>query len=271
MAIITLPVQSNNAYESGETYINRLANETATNFAVFRGLLSSYFTSTVDGPSYLREMKAMAISLSQIRLALMDVKSDVGYSATRTEFLYQVLTSMLFPGEAPNPDLADLDFREFLNKIIIIYFMGATPVAMQQAIQLLVNGMNVSIVENFVEARNSYSGEDISDQFTFDVNIELDSPGSINVFLADKNIRILLNIIRPAHTLYKLKFILNDMYIGNKSNIQPNKVVDSMEMYLSDYGYEDFRKFVSGVSGVDDLGVKTPVTVIGEVHTGEFT
>lgn len=271
MAIIKLPPSQDNAYNSGETYLNRLANETATNFAVFRGLLSSYFTSTIDGPNYLREMKAMAISLSQIRLALADVQSDISYNATRTEFLYQVLTSMLFPNEAPNPDLADLDFEAFLNQIITIYFMGTTPLAMQQAVQLLVGGMNVNVVENFIEARKGYTGEDISDEFTFDVNVELESPGSIDTFLADKNIRILLGIIRPAHTLYRLKFILNDSYVGNISVIQPNKVVDDFKMHLSNYGYEDFRKFVDGINGVDDLGMKRFISVVGEVHTGEFS
>jgi hypothetical protein len=212
----------------------------------------------------------MAMSMARIRLDLDDIRADIDYKTTRAEFLYQVLTSMLFPGEAANPGMADLDFGEFLRELVKVYFAGSVPSSVQKAVELVTGGMEVLITENFEEARKAGSGFDISDEHTFNVDVFLPSPGSIDVFLAEKNIRILLGIIRPAHTLYRLKFVLKDEYIGNQTELQPEKVVDSFALDLSNYGYEDFRKFVEGIAGIDLLGTKKSAHVSGEDHSGEF-
>lgn len=260
-----------NAYEDGEEYLNRLNQEADTDFKIFLAMLSSYWTSTVDGPNYARELKAMAIAVARIRLALDDIRSDIDYRTTRTEFLYQILTSMLFPnGEFADPNFADRDFGEFLRDLVQVYFAGSIPTSIQRAVELVTGGMEVFITENFEEARKPGTGFDISDEHTFNIDVFLPSPGSIDVFLAEKNIRILLSIIRPAHTLYRLKFVLQDEYLGNKTDLQPNKVIDTPRFDLSSYGYEDFRKFVEGISGIDPMGVKKPAHVVGEDHSAEF-
>lgn len=267
MAIIRVNL---NNYEDGEEYLTRLSQEADTNFRVFLAMLSSYWQSTVDGPNYARELKAMALAVSRIRLALDDVRADVDYRSTRAEFLYQVLTSMLFPESIANPDYADVDFAEFLRELVKVYFAGSVPSSMEQAVQLVTDGMRVLVTENFKEARKPGSGFDISDEHTFNVDVFLPSPGSIDVFLAEKNIRILLGIIRPAHTLYRLKFVLQDEYLGNQTDLEPNKVLDTFVFDLSNYGYEDFRKFVEGIEGIDLLGVKKPHHVIDEDHSSDF-
>jgi hypothetical protein len=212
----------------------------------------------------------MAVELARIRLTLEEVRTDTEFRQTRTEFLYQNLTSLLFPQKDGAPDLGkgDVDFRDFLVEVIKIYFRGSVPEAMVSAVELVTSG-KVEVREAYREARDPGSGFDISDQFAFLVDVILDSPGSTDVFLADQNIRILLNIIRPAHTLYRLKFILKDEYVGNQDpdTEQTNKVLDSFTFALSNYGYEDFRRFVEGIDTVDLLGVKKSVSVTGEVHT----
>ncbi len=264
------------AFEEGEQYRIRLVEEANRNFKIFLNLLSSYWRSTVDGPNYAREIKAMSLELARIRLALEDIRTDTKYSSTRSEFLYQILTSVVFPKRvpgAPNPGLQDLDFKEFLTDVIKLYFKGSIPSSIQEAVELLVNG-RVSVTEAFLEARKPGSGFDISDQFAFIIDIILDSPGSTDVFLADRNIRILLNILRPAHTLYRLKFILEDEWPGQQDpdpdGRQQSKVVDTFTFALSNYTYEDFRKFVEGVDGVDVLGTKKSVSVTGEDHSASF-
>ena len=264
-----------NTYEEGEQYLNRLSDEANRNFQIFLTLLSSYWRSTIDGPNYTREIKAMAIEFARIRLALDDVRTDTYYDRVRADFLYQVLTSVLFPQRDGPPDtgLSDLNFRDFLLEIVKIYFQGSIPKSMKDAVELFVTG-DVRIIEAFKEAQRPGSGFDISDQFTFYVDVILDAPGSTDVFLADKNIRILLNIIRPAHTLYKLRFILEDEYLGQKDPDPdvnaPNKVTDAFSWTLSCYGYEDFRRFVEGVKGIDLLGTKKAVSVVAEDHSNNF-
>lgn len=263
-----------NAYEAGEEYLNRLDNEAGKNFRIFLALLSSYWQSKIDGPNYTRELKAMALALARIRLALDDIRGDTYYSGTRTDFLYQVLTSILFPQKdgAPDPGFADLDFRDFLQKIVKIYFAGSIPASIQQSVQLFVDDQTVVVKQNYLEARNPSSGFDISDEYGFSIDVFLASPGSIDEFLAEKNIRILLNIIRPAHTLYRLRFILQDVYTGQKNDdeFQPNKVIDTFTFDLANYNYEDFRKFVEGVERIDLLGKKKAVSVVAEDHSADF-
>ena len=67
------------------------------------------------------------------------------------------------------------------------------------------------------------------------------------------------------------------MYLGqqqppgpNGVSPQPNKVTDSFTFDLSNYGYEDFRKFTDGVAGIDTLGFKQAVAVTNEDHTGQI-
>ena len=262
-----------NAFESGEQYFSRLSSEANIHFQIFLKLLSSYWQSTIDGPNYTRELKAMSIELARIRLALDDIRQDTSYSSVRSEYLYQVLTSVLFPSElgAPNTDQYDLEFRDFLNEIILLYFQGSIPASIKKAVELITGG-TVIVRENFEEAQKPGSGFNISDQFGFVVDVVLESPGDIDVFLADENIRLLLRIIRPAHTLFRIRYILNDEYPGqyDPDNNQLNKMVDDFNWVLSCYDYEDFRKFVLGVEHIDILGTKSSVSVSGESHSMDF-
>jgi hypothetical protein len=264
-----------NAYENGEQYGVMLADEANRIFKIFLSMLSSYWQSTIQGPSYTNELKAMSVELARIRLSLEDIRSDTQYSSTRTEFLYQVLTSVLFPREpgAPDPQLPDQQFKDLLLKVLEIYFNGSIPASMAAAAALFIKG-EIKVTEAFLEARKPGSGYDISDQFGFLVNIILDSPTSSDVLLADKNIRILLSIIRPAHTLLRIKYVLKDEWYGQSDpdpNVdRSNKILDSLSMALSDYDYEDFRRFSLGVAGVDILGMKKSHSIVAEDHSSDF-
>ncbi len=285
MAIVRV---NQNVFESGEEWNNRLLTETTREFTIYLSLLSSYWTSTIQGPNYTLEIQAMSKALSQIRLALSDIQNDYYFSATRGEFLYQTLTAILFPTigsiqalGAPTIDQSDIEFRTFLQQIVAIYFKGSVLESIQKAVELVTGG-TVTVTENFVEARTPGSGYDISDEFGFAIDVILPSPSVtgpalIDPFLSDFNINLLLRIIRPAHTLYQLKYILQDAYIGQQQPIgsngvspQPNQVVDTFTFALSNYGYEDVRKFTSGVARIDPLGSKVAQSVVGEDHTGDF-
>jgi hypothetical protein len=266
MAIIRVNFDT---FEDGEEYKRRLNDESEANFQTFLALLSSYFQSTIDGPNYARELKAMSVALAQLRLNLESIRSDTFYDQTRADFLYQTVTSILFPKGAPDTGLGDLDFRDFLVQIIKIYFQGSIPLSMTQAVELF-TGPGAIIREAFIEQQNPASGLDISDEFSFAFDVILPSPGSIDVISADRNIKTVLGIIRPAHTLYRIKYILKDAYVGQLDVTHDQKITDTFSFVLSNYGYEDFRKFVTGVNRIDPLGSKKSVPVIGEDHSGDF-
>lgn len=266
-----------NTFEDGEEYKIRLADEANRNLKIFFTLLSSYWQSTIDGPNYAREVKAMSIELARLRLALEEIRTDTFYASTRSEFLFQVLTQALFPKRAPDLRVSDLDYRSFLLQVLDIYFKGSIPDSMKRAVQLLVGNAEVVITENYLEARKPGSGFDISDQFGFGVDVILQSPGDVDAFLAERNIRLLLNVIRPAHTLFRLRFVLGDEFFGNEDPDESSdatgfnaKIVDSFDFVLDCYDYEDFRRFVEGVDGIDYLGVKKSKNVVAEDHSSDF-
>lgn len=270
MAIIRV---NQNLFESGEEYEARLLTAADAEFRLLLKLLSSYWQSTIDGPNYARELKAMAIGIARIRMALGDIQNDTYYVATRTEFLYQILTSIVFPNPQSDgvPDLqkTDVDFRTFLQNVVALYFQGSIPDSVQKAVELITGG-TIVVREAYKEARKPGSGYDLSDEFSFEIDVILPNPGNIDVFLADKNIRILLSIIRPAHTLYRIKYILQDAWVGQLTKTNDSKILDSFLFDLSNYGYEDFRKFFSGVLGPDPGGIKIPINVVAEDHSGSF-
>jgi hypothetical protein len=177
---------------------------------------------------------------------------------------------VLFPNVVPSTGQADIDFRAFLQKVLAIYFQGSIPKSMASVAALFANGATVVVHENFLESRNKASGLDISDQFGFAIDVILPSPGALDPVLSSKNTRILLDIIRPAHTLYKLKYILQDTYIGQQSTTNAAKVLDVLRGTITSYNYEDFRKFVEGVFKIDPLGSKKAVAIVGEIHSGDF-
>jgi hypothetical protein len=264
-------------YNTGEQYLNQLNDAANRNLQIFMRLLSSYFLSRIDGPNYVRHLKSMAIEVSRVRLALEEIRTDAYYTSTRGEFLYQILVSILFPDEVPDPKLGDIDFKDFLNEIVDIYFQGSIPPSIKRVVELLTKNANIVISENFELAKKPGAKLDISDQFGFNIDIILNGSIDFDLFLADKNIRILLNIIRPAHTLYRLRYIMGDEYFGNQ--LDPNtgeidtrlkKVTDSLRSSLDSYSYEDFRKFVEGVEGIDTLGTKKSKSIILESHSADF-
>jgi len=264
-----------NAYESGEVYLNALQDETSKNFTLLLGLLSSYWKSNSDGPFYARSLKAIAIALAQVRLNLDQIFNDTEYALTRGEFLNQVVKSLVFPeGQSLELSYSDVEFRELYVELIKIYFKGSIPESIEKAVEL-VTGKDVILHINYEDARKPGSGLDISDQFGFSVDIALNSPSEINTILADRNIRVLLHIIRPAHTLYTVRYILNDEYLGNNAlpyigPRKPKKIMDSQEFSIFNYKYEDYRKFALGVYGVDENGFKKSYSILGEDHSSSF-
>ena len=263
-----------NAFETGEEYYSRLQTESDRSFKILLSLLSSYWQSSIQGPNYTNELKAIAIEVSRLRLLLEDTQQDNDYRTTRTEYLYQVITSLLFSSSTGFPDLglSDEDFRNFLLQVIKIFFAGSIPQSMQQAVELVTGGA-VTVRENFIIAKQPGSGFDISDQFGFSIDIIMSSPNQFNEFMADKNSRLLLALMRPAHTLYKIKYILQDSYLGTQpptanppSDLRNTKILDQLKSVMNSYSYEDFRKFYEGVNGIDKFGAQKPIQIVGELH-----
>jgi hypothetical protein len=225
--------------------------------------------AATQGPAYTNALKAVAVELSRLELALEDVSYDVDFSRTRSEYLWSVLGYLvLVNSKLPNIAFSDLEFRNFFLNLIRIYFQGAVPESMKDITQLFNSG-DVMVDEMFLLVRKGASGLDISDQFVFNIDYVASAGGAFppNVFEADSAIRQLLDLVRPAHTLFRLRYIFSDDQFPTDVL---GKVLDAMRWRMSIYHYDDFRQYWTGIRDRDRLGRKVNRYVVSESHSKDF-
>jgi hypothetical protein len=252
----------------GKEFQLRLAQRAQSVFTNLLNLLPSNYTSTVQGPNYTNEMKAVAVELARLELALEDVEFDSDFKSTRPDFIYSLIGYMVFlNGKLPTTSFDDQEFKNFLLSIIKIYFQGSVPASMRAGAELFL-GENVTVTENFLLVREGASGYDISDQFGFQISIDALTGFPPDAFTLDANIRLILDILRPAHTLFRIRYIFRDTYTPNVD--QGGKVIDSSRWRLANYYYDDLRVYPRGMKDRDRLGVKVNQKVVDENHSMDF-
>jgi hypothetical protein len=257
--------------QKGSEYERRLLGRAQTIFGTLLKLLPSSYKSSVQGPSYTVELKAVAVEIARLELALEDVSRDVSASKTRSEFLYSLVGYFLFlNGKIPTIQWDDRSFQDFMLKLLAIYYKGSIPAAILDLVKLVFKDSVVVVKENFLLVRAGASGLDISDQFGFQVDLNLSPSDGFppDVFSLSSAIRQLLGIIRPAHTLFRLRFVFDDKYAPNPES--GGVILDAYKWHLYVYSYEDLRVYGEGVSSVDDLGFQKNTLILGEDHTEDF-
>lgn len=251
----------------GKEWNLRVLQRAQSIFKTLLNLLPSNYVSTIQGPNYSNELKAVAVELAKIELALEDISLDIDFTRTRSEFLYSIIGYLVFlNGKLPPLEFSDEEFRLFLLNLIRIYFQGSIPAAMGEAADLFFSGEN-EVLENFLLTRLGASGFDISDQFGFRVDVATGGAFPPNVFQLQQSLRIILDIVRPAHTLFRIRYIFTDDYNPNDPQ---GRVLDEYRWKLANYYYDDFRNYWCGIRDRDRLGKKVNQSVTGEDHSADF-
>lgn len=257
-----------NLERKGKEYELRVLQRGQAIFSTLLGLLPSNYASSIQGPNYTQELKAVAIELAKIELALEDVSLDLDHTHTRSEFLYSIIGYLCFlNNRLPSLEYDDAEFRSFLQNLIRIYFKGSVPDSMRDAVSLFLTA-DFDLLENFLLVRDGAAGFDISDQFGFQVNIVSNNQFPPGVFDIQSSIRIILDIIRPAHTLFKIRFIFTDDYNPNPDTT--GTILDELKWKMWAYYYEDYRSYWSGTVDRDRLGKKENEQILAEDHSGDF-
>jgi hypothetical protein len=251
----------------GKEYNLRVLQRSQAIFGALLNLLPSNYISAIQGPNYTLELKAIAVELAKIELALEDVDMDRDFTRTRSEFIYSTLGYLVFiNNRLPPLEFDDEAFRSFLLALVKIYFQGSIPKSIKDAVALFVTD-DFKILENFLLTRAGASGLDISDEFGFQIDVEVTGAFPPGLFDLQASIRIILDIIRPAHTLFRIRYILKDTY---KPNQPVGKVLDALRWKLQDYHYEDFRSYWTGIRDRDRLGQKVNQQASNEDHSKDF-
>jgi hypothetical protein len=260
--------------QTGKEYNLRLLQRAQTIFTTLLNLLPSSYISATQGPNYTNALKAVALEIGRMELALEDIRSDYNFTLTtqaqtRSDFLFSIIGYLLLVnGKIPPLQWDDATFRQFLINLIRIYFQGSIPKSMSDVVDLFYSG-NVTVTEDFLLVRSGAAGYDISDEFTFQIDITAPSGGGFppDVFDDDSATRLILDLVRPAHTLFRIRYLFSDQYIPNDTF---KVVLDAVRMSLGAYYYEDFRSYWVGIRNRDRLGKKTNMAVTGEDHSADF-
>lgn len=251
----------------GKEYNLRVLQRAQVIFTNLLNLLPSNYISAVQGPNYTTELKAVAVELAKIELALEDVDLDRSFEHTRSEFLQSIVGYLLFlNGRIPPLDYNDEEFRRFFLSLIKIYFQGSIPASIRDATSLFIT-QAFEVLENFLLVRAGVTGLDISDQFGFQINIETTNTFPPELFQLESALRIIIDLVRPAHTLFRIRYIFTDDYTPNDPE---GRVLDAMRWRMATYYYEDFRVYCGGIRDRDRLGHKTNHAVSNEDHSLDF-
>lgn len=220
----------------------------------FLALLPDNYRSQVMGPHYTLQFQGIAETLARIQLVAQQINLDFDHDFTRSEFLYPIIGSLVFP-EADETGLpvleGDVAYRCFLRDMVRLLLTGSTKASVQEGLEL-VSGLDVTIIERFLAARDPTSAYTIDDQFIFDVLVEQDGGTAFpaNPFVTQENVLLVLEALKPAHTLFEYRHLFRDAF----GDIFDDTADNAMTWEMSQYRYDDLRKFCYGakeISGTD--------------------
>lgn len=227
--------------ESGQDFTDKVREQTSAIMAQFMSVLPSNYVSRVNGPFYTLQFQAAAEQLAAFQITAQEVMKDTSYDYTRTEFLWGVLGSLVFPGATKQSGVptvtGDVSYRNFLKKMVLLLLRGATPDVVEEGAGLLTEA-EVSLLERFIEAKQPGSAFTIDDQFFIDLLVENDNAFPDAPFVLQENVRIILQALKPAHVLYGYSHLFQDA-------LGPLFTEDT-SWDLSSYYYDDVRRFSYG-------------------------
>jgi len=139
---------------SGQAYLTDKAALVQQIMATFRAVLPSNYVAQTNGPWYSLQFQAMAEQLAEIQITTTEVYKDSGFDFTRTDFLWQVLGSLVFPGATDQSGIPQIDgdtaYREFLHKMVLLLLDGATKASMESGLEALDPNVVATITERYL-------------------------------------------------------------------------------------------------------------------------
>lgn len=255
---------------------------------VFTKVLPSNYVAQVTGPFYTIEYQALAERIAEFQITAQEVFADSATEFTRSEFLWQILGSLVFPDASTvgYPDIpGDISYRTFLRRMVELLLQGSTAATQKEGIELLTDA-TVEIIERAVAARKTpgnHSAWGPADQFVFEINVSetvtIDVGGQPVVlytfpeepFRLQRNVQLVLRALKPAHTLYDYRHLF-------KETFGPLFTEQYTSRY-EDYHYQDFRRFwlgaerIAGEEGItltDRTLFSDPTRDFSSIHVGSI-
>jgi hypothetical protein len=233
--------------EEGTSYNREIKARANAILSTLMGFRPSNYQSNIPSTNYSKFLRAMSLQLAKLTFELERLADDISFEEVRSEFLQTTIGELvLINDQTPETSFNDEEFRSFLLKIIDIYFQGATPESMRGAVMLFAEDdfdINELFREKDISSLDLSDERDLSDQFGFQISFDRDDSFPDDHFDIQSNIRLLLRLVKPAHTLYEAKNVFADLY--NTSD----RIEAQSREGVFDQRYEDVRSYWQGMSG----------------------
>ena len=225
----------------GKGYKKALQSRSQAILASLMNMLASNYEAEIPSAEYSYYLRSMALELGRLTLAFEELSADVSFGQVRSEFLQEVVGSFIFFDEdlpTIDDDVSDQQWREFLLRVIEIFFQGSTPESIADAVELFTD-------EDFEVIEMFDMSDDISRQFEFSIEFDSGDGFSEDVFRLQENIGLMVDIVKPAHTLYGVLHRFRDEF--DRDNMDDGDGAHHIE--ITDYRYDDVRKNFHGMAG----------------------
>jgi hypothetical protein len=254
-----------NPATQGQDYFDERQQLVNDIMAAFRAVLPSNYVAATNGPWYSLQFQAMAEQLADIQISATEVTKDSSWDFTRTDFLWQMLGTYVFPGATDKSGIpqinGDLDYREFLHRMVTLLLMGATKAAIEGGLEALDPDIIATVIERYLETppRDPDGAYTIDDQFTMDILIEgpTGSEFPSDPFLTQQNAALVIEALKPAHVLYTYAYLFRDAFGTIADDANPITGEASFVLDLDSYYYDDTRKYCLGAKAIVGTGGET--------------
>jgi len=228
----------------------------------FLKVLPSNYVAFANGPWYTLQFQAMAEQLAAFQITAQEVYKDSDWDFTRPDFLFAVLGTLVFPEATAQNGLplidGDTNYREFLQKMVLLLLRGSTAQVMEEGVELLLKDASATLVEKFLHSvqRDPIGLWTIDNQFEVEINIEGNGGTTFptNPFLLLSNEGLVLQALKPAHVLYGFRFLFRDAF----GDIFNDSGDGALSWVLEEYRYDDLRKNCYGTQSIVGTAGITP-------------
>jgi len=165
--------------------------------------------------------RVLSREFARLQLDMSALSNDKQYTATRIQFLQQILGERLFLHDRLAPAAYNNEtFRDYLISLKDAYLKGSTKINMEETASHFTK-LPIILKELYLEARKPNSAYDVSDTHKMIVQVLVDdllrSGRSFEQLKSDLD--FFINLIKPAHVLYDTQLIWTEQ-------LDVNKVVD---------------------------------------------
>lgn len=229
-------IKQNPSLPTKDSQDRRIVLEDLTDkiMSVYMQLLPSNYVSQTNGPTYTVLFRSFAEQLASLQLEAQELYGDLIVDVTRSEFLYDMIGSLIFPDadiEGMPQINGDVTYRDFLGRMLVLVLRGSKIDAVEEALSLLDKSVSFEVIEKYLSG-------DLTQQHIIDVFVSNENKFPEEPFILQNNVKLVLKALKPAHIFYEYKNLFSEIV---------DEISESVSYNHDNFYYEDYRKYCSGL------------------------